>query len=201
MRTSARWGVAGHSQGGQAALAAAELAASYGEELSLRATVAVAPAVELATITAMSAADALAWPYAGYTAWGIKAVCPGFDFARFCGPRLLPIVERAGELPCDEWWDLCLGARLDDGDSDRGAAVVAYLKATEVGSARASGAVMILQGSDDLFMATLDTLLGKLEAQGDDVHAVVMADRDHDAALLSGWPQAQEFFEERLPLR
>jgi len=111
VRTSRRWGVAGHSQGGQAALAAAEIArTSYGDGLSLRATVAVCPAVEIATINAMSAADAIGWPYVGYTAWGIRAIDPSFDFSTFCGPWLTGIIDQAPDNYYDGWWALCLGA-------------------------------------------------------------------------------------------
>jgi len=216
--TSKRWGVAGHSQGGQAALASAELAASYGRGLSLKATVAVAPAVEIATINAMSAADAGGWPYLGYTAWGIKALNADFDFAKFCGPWLLPIIDQAGELYFDDWWGLCMGAHWSgvypDGSpgvpaaSDTLAAgyvidpdVVAYLKATEVGNARASGGVLVLQGTDDAFMATFDTLIAKLEEQGDDLQHVILPGQRHDYALQFGWPWAKAFFEDRLPVR
>jgi len=216
--TSRRWGVAGHSQGGQAALASAENATSYGKGLSLKATVAVAPAVEIATINALSAADPIGWPYIGYTAWGIKAISPGFDFAKFCGPWLLPIIDQAGELYYDDWWGLCMSGHWNgaypDGspgvptEADTLAAgyasdpdVIAYLKATEVGNAKASGGVLALQGTDDEFIATFDTLIGKLEAQGDDLQYVILPGQRHDYALQFGWPWAKAFFEDRLPLR
>ena len=115
--TSTRWGVAGHSQGGQAALAAAELAATgYGKGLSLKATVAVASAVEIATINGLSAVAPISWPYVGYTAWGIKALDPAFDFTTFCGPWVLDVVEQAPDSFYDEWWGddrrSALGRRL-----------------------------------------------------------------------------------------
>jgi pimeloyl-ACP methyl ester carboxylesterase len=217
--TSKRWGVAGHSQGGQAALAAAELAATaYGKGLSLKATVAVAPAVEIATINGMSAADAIGWPYVGYTAWGIRALSPDFDFTKFCGPWVLDVVEQAPDNYYDDWWGLCLGAHwvgeYPDGSpgvptaSDTLASgwesdpdVAAYLKATEVGNAKAAGAVLALQGTDDEFIATFDTLIAKLEAQGDDLQYVILPDQRHDYALQFGWPWAKAFLEDRLPAR
>ena len=79
--------------------------------------------------------------------------------------------------------------------------VIAYLKATEVGNAKASGGVLALQGTDDEFIATFDTLIGKLEAQGDDLQFVVMPGQRHDSALQFGWPWTKAFFEDRLPLR
>ena len=78
--------------------------------------------------------------------------------------------------------------------------VVAYLKATEVGNAKAAGAVLALQGTDDAFMATFETLIGKLEAQGDDLQYVILPGQRHDYALQFGWPWAKAFLEDRLPL-
>ena len=62
-------------------------------------------------------------------------------------------------------------------------------------------AVLALQGTDDAFMATFDTLIGKLEAQGDDLQYVILPGQRHDYALQFGWPWAKAFFEDRLPLR
>ena len=96
--TSKRWGVAGHSQGGQAALASAELAAAYGKGSRSRPPSPSLPPWRSPPSTRMSAADPIGWPYVGYTAWGIKAISPDFDFTKFCGPWLLAVVDQAGEL-------------------------------------------------------------------------------------------------------
>ena len=218
VRVSARWGVAGHSQGGQAALAAAELAGTYGKGLSLMASVAVAPAVEIATVNGMSAVDPIGWPYVGYTAWGIRALYPDFDFATFCGPWLMGIIDQAPDLYYDDWWGACLGPHwvgeypagspgvptLADTTAagwESDADVIEYLKQTEVGTAKAAGAVLVLQGTDDVFMATFDTLVGKLQAQGDDLQYVILQGQRHDYVLQAGWPYAKAFLEDRLPAR
>jgi hypothetical protein len=215
--TSKSWGVAGHSQGGQAALAAAELAATaYGRGLSLAATVTVAPAAEIATVNGLSAVDPFTWPYVGYTAWGIRALEPSFDFATFCGPWLLDIVNQAPDNHCDLWWAMTVGAHWvgvsPDGHPatpttndtlasgwESVAAVRSYLAATDVGNAKAAGAVLLLQGTDDVLMATVGTLIGKLEAQGDDLQHVILPGQGHDEALQFGWPWAKAFLEDRLP--
>ncbi len=85
VRVSREWGVAGHSQGGMSALAAAEWAPSYAKELSLLATVAVSPATEMPTLLSLCGTSD-AWPYLGYCAAGIQAVDPDFDVAELCGP-------------------------------------------------------------------------------------------------------------------
>ena len=84
---------------------------------------------------------------------------------------------------------------------ERVPAVVDYLKATEVGNAKAAGAVLALQGTDDEFMESFSTLTGKLEAQGDDLQYVILPGQRHDYALQFGWPWAKAFLEDRLPAR
>ena len=56
---SARWTAAGQSQGGQAAWAANELAATYGSELTLLGTVSIAPATDVTGYVDMAEAGTL----------------------------------------------------------------------------------------------------------------------------------------------
>ena len=166
----------------------------------------------------MSAVDPIGWPYVGYTAWGIRALYPDFDFATFCGPWLMGIIDQAPDLYYDDWWGACLGphwmGEYPDGSpgvptlADTTAAgwesdadVVEYLKQTEVGNAKAAGAVLVLQGTDDVFMATFETLVAKLQAQGDDLQYVILQGQRHDYVLQAGWPYAKAFLEDRLPAR
>jgi hypothetical protein len=219
VRTSKRWGVAGHSEGGQAGLAAAELArTAYGSGLSLKASVAVAPAVEIATITPITATDPGAWPYIGYTAWGIRALDASFDFSTFCGPWVLDVVDQAPDNYYDDWWALCLSAHwvgvYPDGSPgvpsltdtltatwDQVPAVQTFLAGTEVGNARAAGGILVLQGTEDEFYTTFNTLINKLTYQGDDLQWDVLVGQDHGTAIQYSWPWAKAFLEDRLPLR
>ena len=215
VRVSTRWAVTGHSQGGQAALATAELARTYGKGLKLRGTVAAAPAVEMATIIPLSASEWMGYPYSGYTAWGIRAIDPTFDFSTFCGTWILPVIDQAKDDYFDQWWDLLLSAHLDGSGNpldpgpgealtttwDQSAAVQTFLTATDVESTRATGPVLILQGTDDDFYQTLDTLTDKLTALGDDLQIVTLTGQDHDGAITAGWPWAKAFLEDTLPAR
>jgi len=216
VRASTRWGVSGASQGGQAALAAAEMASTYGKGLSLQATVAVAPAVELGTIIPGSATDPIGYPYIGYVAWGIKAICPSFNFATFCGSWILPVINQAPDCYFDQWWDLLLSAHLDaNGDPlapgpgqavasgwNKTAGYKQFLAAANVESTKATGSVLVLQGDqdEDGLYQTLGTLTSKLKAVGDNLQVVVLAGADHDGAVLAGLPYAQAFFSSKLPV-
>lgn len=213
VRASVRWAVTGHSQGGQAALATAEMASTYGKGLSLRATVAAAPAVEMGTIIPLSASEAGGYPYAGYVAWGIKAIDPSFDFSTFCGTWILPVIDQAGSDYFDDWWGLLLSMHVDGNGNplapgpgealvdgyDKSTAFQHFLKAADVESKRATGPVLVLQGDQDDFYTPLTTLTDKLTALGDDLQVVVLPGQDHDNAIVFGWPWAKAFLEDRLP--
>jgi len=213
--TSIRWGVSGHSQGGQAALAAAEMASTYGKGLSLRATIAFAPAVDLQDQFPRNATNAVEWPYIGYVAWGIKAIDPTFDVTSICGPWLAAYVDQAPADYFDQWWNLLIPQHLDgDGnpvapqmgdallaDWQDGAAVQSFLEATRVDNRKASGPVLLLQGTDDDFYQTFPEFVGTLTALGDDLQVVALPGQDHDNTLPFGWPWAKAFLEDRLPAR
>src|SRR5215211_5529612 len=70
---SDKWVVSGHSQGGQAAIFASELAGTYGKGLQLRGTISLAPASNLDLITQ----GVVGTPYQGYLVmaiYGLSAV-------------------------------------------------------------------------------------------------------------------------------
>ena len=217
--TSRRWGVAGHSQGGQAALAAAELAGTaYGKGLSLKATVAVAPAVEIATINGMSAADAIGWPYVGYTAWGIRALSPDFDFTKFCGPWVLDVVEQAPDNYYDDWWGLCIGAALGgriprrqprraNGERHAGFRLGVRRRRPRVseghgsrqrqGGRRGPGPA----GHRRRVHGHVRYADRQAGGPGRRLQYVILPGQRHDYALQFGWPWAKAFLEDRLPAR
>jgi hypothetical protein len=91
---------------------------------------------------------------------------------------------------------------LPDGRIDEHWDVIQPVPGTESGgNAKAAGAVLALLGTGDAFMATFETLVGKLEAQGDDRQYVILPGQRHDYALQFGWQWANAFLEDRLPAR
>lgn len=74
-RLTNAWVVSGHSQGGQAALFASELAATYGAGLSLKGTVAIAPAAYL-ELLAVFAPGTPANGYVVMAVFGLAALDP-----------------------------------------------------------------------------------------------------------------------------
>lgn len=109
---SKRWAVLGHSEGGFAALAAAQFAGDLGAGAELRAVVALAPASDLAQLTDLNfaALDSLAAAgeadsaahvimalnyYGGMIAQGFRAVLPGTAPEAMFGTRVAPLLAKA----------------------------------------------------------------------------------------------------------
>ena len=215
--SSRRWVGAGHSQGGQAAIAAAELTSTYGRGLSLRGTIALAPGDNLLEVMKPAETDATWYPYFGYMAWGVKAndTEHRFAFADMLGPWILDVVDKAPRSYFDQWWALLLLAHWDgvypDGApmTPTAADVVApgwetdpsvqrFFADAQLGLRKASGPILVVQGTDDLLYPAYDKMIGQLRAAGDQVTGIVLDGRDHDQAVPYGTPAALGFLQKRL---
>jgi pimeloyl-ACP methyl ester carboxylesterase len=158
---SDKWVVSGHSQGGQAALFAAELADTYGKGLQLRGAVALAPASNIDVI-----APALAGtPVQGYLVMalsGLAALDPTVHLEQILAQ---PALDRVGvlETGCfDEvmaaFGDLTPDELLVGGELP--AAVVAKFAASNPGQEAAASPVLLVQGlTDDTIPADLTQYL------------------------------------------
>ncbi|MBT9458816.1 MAG: prolyl oligopeptidase family serine peptidase [Burkholderiaceae bacterium] len=118
---SKRWAVLGHSEGGFAALAAAQFAGELGAGRELRAVVALAPASDLAqltdlnfaaldSLTAAGEADSAAHVvlalnyYGGMIAQGFRAVLPGVAPEAMFGSRVSPFLAKAeSDSDCNQY--------------------------------------------------------------------------------------------------
>jgi predicted esterase len=145
---SAKWVASGHSQGGQAAIFASELADAYGAGLHLRGTVGLAPASNLDLITPALAGT----PLQGYLVmalYGLSAVDPSVQpEAILARPALDRVIETGcfgevhaayADLAADQ---LLLGGELPDG-------VVAKFAASNPGQVAGDSPVLLVEGSDD----------------------------------------------------
>jgi pimeloyl-ACP methyl ester carboxylesterase len=88
--------IAGHSQGGGAALAAGELAGTYAPDLDVRGVISIAPPSELGLIiTTLSSGPLNA--FLPMILAGAGAVDPSLDMSLAAGPDALAVVDRARE--------------------------------------------------------------------------------------------------------
>jgi pimeloyl-ACP methyl ester carboxylesterase len=146
---SDKWVVSGHSQGGQAALFANELADTYGSGLHLRGTVALAPASNLDLITPALAGT----PLQGYLVmaiYGLAAVDPTVHPEEILAQ---PALDRVGALETGCFTELeafadltaeelLVGGQLSDD-------LIARFAESNPGRAPGSTPVLLVQGSDD----------------------------------------------------
>jgi pimeloyl-ACP methyl ester carboxylesterase len=147
---SDKWVVSGHSQGGQAAMFASELADTYGKGLHLRGTVALAPASNIDLITPAIVGT----PVQGYLVmaiYGLAAVDPAVHPEEILAR---PALDRVGALESgcfDEVMaafadlapdELLVGGQLSD-------ALVAKFAASNPGQEAPNSPVLLVQGSND----------------------------------------------------
>jgi pimeloyl-ACP methyl ester carboxylesterase len=146
---SDKWVVSGHSQGGQAAIFASELADTYGKGLHLRGTIALAPASNLDLITPALAGT----PLQGYLVmviYGLSAVDPtvhpeeilaqpALDRASALETGCFGELEAFADLTADE---LLVGGQLSE-------ALIAKFGESNPGQATGSSPVLLVQGLND----------------------------------------------------
>src|SRR5215216_313551 len=146
---SDKWVVSGHSQGGQAAIFASELADTYGKRLHLRGTIAMAPASNLDLITPALAGT----PLQGYLVmaiYGLSAVDPSVHTEDILAQPALDRVDVLetgcfGELQAfaDLTADgLLVGGQLSD-------ELIAKFAESNPGAAPGSSPVLLVQGLND----------------------------------------------------
>src|SRR5215218_6113722 len=146
---SDKWVVSGHSQGGQAAVFASELADTYGKGLHLRGTVALAPASNLDLITPALAGT----PLQGYLVmaiYGLSAVDPTVHPEQILAQPALDRVSvlesgcfgelaAFSDLAADE---LLVGGQLSD-------TLVAKFADSNPGAEPGNAPLLLVQGVDD----------------------------------------------------
>lgn len=148
--------VAGHSQGGHAALATSELAAEWAPELNLVGTVAIAPLADLRVAVPGMFALPVARGLAVMIAAGWSAAFEDLETADLLGSEGTDLAERAGD-------DLCAAdvfAEASHVDPDEFVVkspdeVVSWQDKIEENSiqpSRVAGPVMIVQGGADLLV-------------------------------------------------
>ena len=179
--------LAGQSQGGGAALFAAQLAPAYAPELHIRGVFASAPAAELATIaTAVQTS-----PFKGIlllAAAGLRAAYPGFEPSAFLTPSAVSDLHRVAQECVDTTIDRYKNRPTTDifaADPSRVAAIARILDENSPGAVKPDAPVMIVQGQHDeqIPVAVSAALAAKYCA----LHATVLrrtyAGANHDGVL------------------
>jgi pimeloyl-ACP methyl ester carboxylesterase len=200
---SQEWAAIGHSQGGQAAIGAAELAPVRAPELQLVGTVGLAPAAMLEKGLEAVAANKYYFPYIGYMAAGIGATHPGFDYSKFVGPELLPYMAYAQEWCFDEWFPQII-RHLKPGVNRvlaRGWAsnpdVRDYFADSEIGTRPIEAPVLYLQGTLDLLYLVSNRQVQRMCDLGDVVKYSLYPGLAHDPVVWKGWTETSRWLAAR----
>jgi len=210
-KVSKNYLIAGHSQGGQAALGAAGLAASWIPDLKLKGTVAYAPASNfktqaqaLSTFHQPSAISALG----SMLVKGMSVAYPSVKPAEVLSDpfvSLLPDIDSKCE------------PQLAEADSFGGLAPMDLLRSSDLGTpananlltlldkqnpaAKSVAPILLLQGDADSTtppMLTL-TLKNQLAAWGNDLTYKTYPGADHGTVILDAQPDVMDFFQAKLP--
>jgi hypothetical protein len=192
-----RWAVIGHSEGGQAALGAGELASTYGKGLTYVGAVAYAPSSHLEQL--VTEPDKFSSPYLAYMAVGMRSIDPGFVYANFVGPLYADRMDLAEQHCFDEWFYLDnygLQPTLENTVNPNWASdptVKAYFAETQVAKRPSSGPVLVLQGTGDGLYSVYPQLMSDLCAHGTVAHGITYANVSHDRVIDTGWADARDW--------
>lgn len=197
-----RVGLAGYSQGGQGALWADRLAASWAPDLEVVGTVAGAPATELGSILSRPTEV----PFSGFVPMvvsGLAAASSLVDPASYLTPAGLE-VQRVAETGCLADVEEAV-AGLDAADlvlpgAAGSTAWSSAAAANDPGLAPGTGPVLILhsEADDTIPVATSEAVAERLCAAGQDVERRVMTDgADHVVGAVGSYAQALPWLEAR----
>jgi pimeloyl-ACP methyl ester carboxylesterase len=195
--------VAGHSQGGQSALFAGELATSYAPELDVLGVAAAAPAADVEHILPLAASISGG---AGYLAMGIQgfhAAYPEADPAAVLSPDAQAKSEAATTQCSDDVMDAFRGVT--------GPAVLAHdplgipeiqplLRANSAGNRPAGAPVLILQGSADTTIPKVltDTFDVKACAAGNTVDYRLYDGATHGSVIIAAQDDVVQWLQDRV---
>jgi alpha-beta hydrolase superfamily lysophospholipase len=195
--------VAGHSQGGQAAVFAGELAPRYAPDLDVRGVAALAPATELDRLFATVWTRPEAQGFVAMAAEGLRAAFPHADVDKVLTPEAasaLDELDRTG----------CLFTTLA-GFRDRNITVLkaaptsvpsvrAALRRSIAARARTSVPLAVYEGGQDQLVpaATTAALVARACALGDRVTARVYPAADHGGVLATAAPELLQWLDARV---
>ena len=147
----------GHSQGGQAAIAAGELAETWGESLDFRGTIGIAPVTNVGQAYSYGSPGPVDRGFYLLALHGLKTVHPDLQFERHLGSQALEMLPKVSQECTGEIWtdfSADLGDKLHDyqfTSQDAAAAVQlqGWLDEQSVPRGEAPAPMLLLQGDQD----------------------------------------------------
>jgi pimeloyl-ACP methyl ester carboxylesterase len=196
----ARWLAIGHSQGGSAVLATAEMQSQIKDDKYLGA-IALAPSGDLEHFGTHQHNENRG--YSAFLAFGIKSVYPKFEYADFLTPtavQLMPEVEKHG-------LDVTLAmvaAKVPPGKMllpkwKENPQFQEFRKLSLVGQKPTSGPMLLLQGMEDTAVTpeTSAATVQRLKKQGAAVEDRTYPGLDHDALVFGSFKDQLRWVQDR----
>ncbi|MFI5611845.1 alpha/beta hydrolase family protein [Amycolatopsis sp. NPDC051903] len=154
---SASYFAVGHSQGGQAAIAAGELAPTWGRGLDFRGTVGLAPVTNVAAAYAWGSPGPVDRGFYLLALHGLKTAHPGLRFGDYLGSQALALLPKVTQVCTAEIWtdfSADFGPKLTDYQFTPQTPAAAltlqdWLDEQTVPRGRTPGAMLLLQGDRD----------------------------------------------------
>jgi pimeloyl-ACP methyl ester carboxylesterase len=190
--------IAGHSQGGQAALFASALAKQWAPDLTLRGTLAFAPVSHLSTQAAAIRGVTTAGGISGLAAMiirGIDIANPGLKISKLLGDRAKTLYPQLDKRCLDginksDSFGAIAPADLFRSDVNLDPIVAALREDADPDALKVPGPVLIEQGKADttVFGLLTDQLVGELKTNGADVTYKTYENVNHGGAVTDKAP-------------
>ncbi|GGP01969.1 lipase family protein [Nonomuraea glycinis] len=190
---SKSWFAVGHSQGGQAAIAAGELAKTWGRGLDFRGTVGLAPVTDVGQAYNYGSPGPVDRGFYLLALQGLKTLHPGLRYDDYLGAqamRMLPVAEK--ECTAKIWEDFSadLGDKLNDFQFtpqtlEAALKLQPLLDAQSVPRGKTPGPMLLLQGDRDpsIKIAVTEQAVRNARAAGTAATFRVYPGKDHYTVL------------------
>jgi alpha-beta hydrolase superfamily lysophospholipase len=195
--------VAGHSQGGQAALFAGEIAPEYAPDLDVRGVAALAPATELSGLFAATQTKPEVQGFVAMVAQGIRAAFPKADVDAVVTPEAETALEQLDGAAC--LFTTLAGFRdrhLTVLKTDPGSvpSVADALRRSTAGNVDTRIPVAVYQGGQDALVppAATAAYVARACARGDRVTAHVYPAAEHGTVLSVAAPDVLQWLDDRI---
>jgi len=147
----------GHSQGGQAAIAAGEMAHTYGKGLDFRGTIGLAPVTNVGQAYSYGSPGPVDRGFYLLALHGLRTEHPDLRFDQYLGKQALDLLPRVSQVCTDQIWEefsADLGTELSDyqftpQNSVAALQVQGWLDEQSVPRGRTPGPMLLLQGDAD----------------------------------------------------
>ena len=195
--------VTGHSQGGQAALFAGEIAPDYAPELDVRGVAALAPATELSSLFGIGQTRPEMQGFVAMVAEGIRAAFPRADVDAVITPEADTAVEDLDGVAC--LFTTLAGFRDQhitalQTDPNLVPSVRDALRRSTAGNVDTEIPVAVYQGGEDALVPAAATAayVARACALGDPLTARVYPTADHGGVLTAAAPDLLRWLDDRI---